>query len=82
MENFEIMENEQVMDTTEEIVEATSSSAVKFALGTGLAALAGFGIYKWVKHIRNKKNAGVDDAKRVKSVYEPDVIPGEAVEVK
>ena len=41
MENNEILTNEEVMETTEEIVNASSGKGFKVAAGIGLAVLAG-----------------------------------------
>ena len=40
MENNEILTNEEVMETTEEIVNASSGKGFKVAAGIGLAVLA------------------------------------------
>lgn len=48
MENNEIMMNEEIMETTEEIATAGSKKAVKVAAGVGLAALVSFIAYKCV----------------------------------
>ena len=46
MENNEILTNEEVMETTEEIVNASSGKGFKVAAGIGLAVLAG--AYKYI----------------------------------
>lgn len=49
METNEIMNNEEVMETTtEEIVKSSSGKGFKVAAGVGLAVLAGVVIYKYV----------------------------------
>lgn len=49
METNEIMNNEEVMETTtEEIVKASSGRGLKVAAGIGLAVLAGVVIYRYV----------------------------------
>ena len=49
METNEIMNNEEVMETTtEEVVKASSGKGFKVAAGIGLAVLAGVVIYKYV----------------------------------
>lgn len=49
METNEIMNNEEVMETTtEEIDKASSGKEFKVAAGVGLAVLAGVVIYKYV----------------------------------
>ena len=48
MENNEILTNEEVMETTEEIGNASSGKGVKVAAGIGLAVLAGVVAYKYI----------------------------------
>ena len=48
MENNEILTNEEVMETTEEIVNASSGKGLKVAAGIGLAVLAGVVAYKYI----------------------------------
>ena len=49
METNEIMNHEEVMETTtEEIVKSSSGKGFKVAAGVGLAVLAGVVIYKYV----------------------------------
>ena len=48
MENNEILTNEEVMETTEEIVNASSGKDFKVAAGIGLAVLAGVVAYKYI----------------------------------
>jgi hypothetical protein len=48
METNEIMVNEEVMDTTEEIATASSSKGFKVAVGVGLAVVGGVVAYKYV----------------------------------
>lgn len=48
MENNEILMNEEVMETTEEIVNANSGKGFKVAAGIGLAVLAGVVAYKYI----------------------------------
>lgn len=48
MENNEIMNNDEVMETTEEIVNAVSHSGMKTATTIGLAMIAGALTYKFV----------------------------------
>lgn len=49
METNEIMNNDEVVETTtEEIVKASSGKGLKVAAGIGLAVLAGVVIYKYV----------------------------------
>lgn len=48
MENNEIMTNEEVMETTEEIVNASSGKGFKVAAGIGLAVLVGVVAYKYI----------------------------------
>ncbi len=48
MNNNEIMNNE-VMETTEEVIENTGmSKGVKIAVGVGLSVVAGLVVYKYV----------------------------------
>lgn len=68
METNEIMNNEEVMETTtEEIVKASSGEGFKVAAGVGLAVLAGVVIYKYVgkpmiAKIKARKEQQVIDA--------------------
>lgn len=48
MENNEILTNEEVMETTEKIVNASSGKGFKVAAGIGLAVLAGVVAYKYI----------------------------------
>lgn len=48
METNEIMENEEVIETTEEIVKAGSGKGLKIAAGVGLAVLVGGVLCKYV----------------------------------
>ena len=48
MENNEILTNEEVMETTEEIVNASSGKCFKVAAGIDLAVLAGVVAYKYI----------------------------------
>jgi hypothetical protein len=48
MENNEILTNEEVMKTTEEIVNASSGKGFKVAAGIGLAVLSGVVAYKYI----------------------------------
>ena len=48
MENNEILTNEEVMETTVEIVNASSGKGFKVAAGIGLAVLAGVVAYKYI----------------------------------
>lgn len=48
MDINEIMVNEEVIETTEEIVNARSGKAFKVAAGVGLAVLTGVVVYKYV----------------------------------
>lgn len=48
METMEIMNNEEVIETTEEIVNASSGKGFKVAAGVGLAVFAGVAAYKYV----------------------------------
>lgn len=48
METMEIMNNEEVIETTEEIVNASSGKGFKVAAGVGLAVFAGVATYKYV----------------------------------
>lgn len=48
MENNEIMNNDEVMETTEEIVNTVSHSGMKTATTIGLAMIAGALTYKFV----------------------------------
>lgn len=47
MENNEIMNNE-VIETTEEIIETGMSKGLKIAVGIGISAVVGFAAYKCV----------------------------------
>ena len=68
METNEIMNNEEVMETTtEEIVKSSSGKEFKVAAGVGLAVLAGVVIYKYVgkpmiAKIKAKKEQQIIDA--------------------
>ena len=48
MDTNEIMVNEDVIETTEEIATASSGNGIKKAVGTGLTLLVGFVAYKYV----------------------------------
>ena len=48
MENNEILTNEEAMETTEEIVNASSGKGFKVAAGICLAVLAGVVAYKYI----------------------------------
>lgn len=56
MENNEILTNEEVMETTEEIVNASSGKGFKVAAGIGLAVLAGVVAYKYIGKTAAGKN--------------------------
>ena len=65
METNEIMNNEEVMETTtEEIVKSSSGKGFKVAAGVGLAVLAGVVIYKYVgkpDDCQNQSSEGTAD---------------------
>ena len=66
METNEIMVNEEVNETTEEIANTTSEKGFNIAAGIGLAgliALAGYGVYKVAKPIVAKIKAKKDERK-------------------
>lgn len=46
--NEQIITNEEVIETTEEIVKAGSGKGLKVAVGAGLAILIGINVYKYV----------------------------------
>lgn len=48
METMEIMNNEEVIETTEEIVNASSGKGFKVAAGVGLTVFGGVVAYKYV----------------------------------
>ena len=48
MDTNEIMVNEEVIETTEEIATASSGKGFKVAAGVGLTVLGGFVAYKYV----------------------------------
>lgn len=48
METMEIMNNEEVIETTEEIINASSGKGFKVAAGVGLTVFAGVAAYKYV----------------------------------
>lgn len=48
MDTNEIMANEEVVETAEEIVEVSSGKGFRIAAGIGLAVLAGVIAYKYV----------------------------------
>jgi len=48
METNEIMENEEVIETTEEIVKTSSGKGLKIAAGVGLTVLVGGLLCKYV----------------------------------
>ena len=48
MDTNEIMVNEEVIETTEEIATASSGKVFKVAAGVGLTVLGGFVAYKYV----------------------------------
>lgn len=48
MDTNEIMTNEEVIETAEEIVQNGSGKGFKVAVGIGLAVLAGVIVYKYV----------------------------------
>ncbi len=61
METNEIMENEEVVETAEEIMEASSGKSLKIVAGVGAAVAVGVIVYKYVakpaydKYKRKKK---------------------------
>lgn len=48
METMEIMNNEEVIETTEEIVNASSGKGFKVAAGISLTAVVGVAAYRYV----------------------------------
>jgi hypothetical protein len=66
---MEIMTNEEVKEVTTEVVTGGSNTIVKAAAGIGIAGLAGFGIYKLVKHISAKRKAKKEQLEASKAVY-------------
>lgn len=47
MEN-NVLNNEEVIETTEEIANVSSGKAIKIAAGVGVTVLVGFVVYKYV----------------------------------
>ena len=67
MDTNEIMVNEEVIETTEEIVTASSGKGFKVTAGVGLTVLGGFVAYKYVikpviAKIKAKKEQQMIDA--------------------
>lgn len=67
MDTNEIMVNEEIIDTTEEIATASSEKGFKVAAGVGLTVLGGFVAYKYVikpviAKIKAKKEQQMIDA--------------------
>lgn len=61
MDTNEIMNNE-VIETTEEIVKTSSGKALKVAGGVGLAVIAGVVAYKYiVKPLVDKRRVGKEE---------------------
>lgn len=76
MDTNEIMTNEEVVETTEEIVTAAGSGkAIKIAAGVGLSVIIGVVAYQYVAKpmiakIKAKKNyCTVDDSNKVENIF-------------
>ena len=85
METNEIMNNEEIIETTEEIVEAGSGKGIKIAAGIGLAALGGLIAYKYIgKPVIAKIKAKREQHKEKKEVLDNEnvieIIPTEEEE--
>lgn len=48
METMEIMNDEEVIETTEEILDEDSGNGLKKVVGIGLVGLVGFAAYRYV----------------------------------
>lgn len=67
--NEEIITNEEVIETTEEIVKAGSGKGLKVAVGAGLAILIGINVYKYVaKPLTAKIKAKKEQSKIIDTV--------------
>lgn len=70
MDTNEIMNNE-VIETTEEIVKTSSGKTLKVAGGIGLAVIAGVVVYKYiVKPMVDKRKAEKEET----AIYEADAV--------
>lgn len=87
METNEIMNNEEIMETTtEEIVRASSCRGIRIAVGVGLTALVGVAIYKYVgkpiiakiKARKERKNVDTEIESPDESVVEGDIVEDES----
>ncbi len=82
MENNEIMNNEEVIETTtEEIVKATSHGGMKTATTIGLAMIAGGLTYKFVVAPAAAKFKNWRANRKAAKQQEDDTIDGEFEEV-
>ena len=80
METNEIMENEEVIETTEEIVKTGSGKGLKIAAGVGLTVLVGGLLCKYVvipavaKYKARKQEQQMIDTEESDSSEEPEEV--------
>lgn len=82
METNEIMTNEEVVDTTEEIVKTSSGSCLKEVAGIGLVVVAGVIAYKYIAKpmiakAKAKKDAVLVDDEDINDDFEDDEVETE-----
>lgn len=83
METNEIMTNEEVIETTEEIAKASSGKAFKVTVGLGLGVLAGVLAYRYIvkpmiaKIKEEKEQQKIEAEGTVVGIVEEDVEPEE-----
>lgn len=82
METNEIMTNEEVVETTEEIVKTSSGSCLKKVAGIGLAVVAGVIAYKYIAKpmiakVKAKKDAVLVDDEDINDDFEDDDVETE-----
>lgn len=82
METNEIMTNEEVVDTTEEIVKTSSGSCLKKVAGVGLVVVAGVIAYKYIAKpmiakVKAKKDAVLVDDEDINDDFEGDEVETE-----
>ncbi len=86
MENNEIMTNEEVMETTEEIVKVSSANGFKKAAVFGLVFIVGYVAGKYiidpaVAHIKaRKKNKQMVEQEDFDDFEEVEIVSGETVD--
>ncbi len=86
MENNEIMTNEEVMETTEEIVKVSSANGFKKAAAFGLVFIAGYVAGKYIidpaiAHIKaRKRNKQMVEQGDFDDFEEAEIVSGETVD--